>query len=181
MSGSAPTMAMRPSDVELAAHGDATAFGRLVALHYDDMAKVAYVITGDRSLAEDAVQSAWVRAWTHLGTVRDPQRVRGWLLTIAANEARQTARRHRRAALVELAVDVQDAPRTDPAVGIDRLDLARALATLPPDDRALLALRYIGGVDAVELGSMTGRTASGTRARLSRLTARLREELGDDD
>jgi len=62
MSGVAPTTAIGRSDVELAADGDEVAFGRLVALHYDDMAKVAFVIVGERSLAEDAVQSAWVRA-----------------------------------------------------------------------------------------------------------------------
>ena len=180
MSGVAPTTAIGRSDVELAADGDEVAFGRLVALHYDDMAKVAFVIVGDRSLAEDAVQSAWVRAWTRLRTVRDPERVRGWLLTIAANEARQTARRSRRTQVVELDVDVEGAPRMDPATGIDRVDLVRALSGLSPDDRTLLALRYVAGVDAPELGSMTGRSASGTRARLSRLTARLRKELGDD-
>jgi RNA polymerase sigma-70 factor (ECF subfamily) len=181
MSGSAPTAAIGRSDVELAADGDEVAFGRLVSLHYDDMARVAFVITGDRSLAQDAVQSAWVRAWSRLGSVRDPGRVRGWLLTIAANEARQIARRNRRAAVVELDVDLEGPSRLDPGVAIGRIDLARALASLSPDDRALLALRYVAGVDAGELGAMTGRTASGTRARLSRLTARLREELGDDD
>ena len=180
MSGVAPTAAIERSDVELAADGDEVAFGRLVALHYDDMAKVAFVIVGDRSLAQDAAQSAWVRAWTRLRTVREPERVRGWLLTIAANEARQTARRNRRTPVIELEVDVEGAPRMDPASGIDRIDLVRALTGLSPDDRALLALRYVAGVDAAELGAMTGRTASGTRARLSRLTARLREELGDD-
>ncbi|HEX5013035.1 MAG TPA: sigma-70 family RNA polymerase sigma factor [Candidatus Limnocylindrales bacterium] len=180
MNGVAPTTAIGRSDVELAADGDEVAFGRLVAQHYDDMARVAFVITGDRSLAQDAVQSAWVRAWTRLRTVRDPERVRAWLLTIAANEARQTARRNRRATVVELDVDVEGTPRMDPAIGIDRIDLARALAGLSPDDRALLALRYVAGVDAPELGLMTGRTASGTRAHLSRLTARLRKELGDD-
>ena len=180
MSGAAPTAAIGQSDVELAAEGDEVAFGRLVALHYDDMARVAFVITGDRSLAEDAVQSAWVRAWSRLRTVREPARVRGWLLSIAANEARQIARRNRRVAVVELDVDFEGAATTDPATGIDRLDLARVLGGLSADDRALLALRYVAGIDAPELGSMTGRTASGIRARLSRLTARLRLELGDD-
>ena len=180
MSGAAPTAAIAQSDVELAAEGDEVAFGRLVALHYDDMARVAFVITGDRSLAEDAVQSAWVRAWSRLRTVREPARVRGWLLSIAANEARQIARRNRRVTVVELDVDLEGAATTDPATGIDRLDLARVLSGLSADDRALLALRYVAGIDAPELGSMTGRTASGIRARLSRLTARLRLELGDD-
>ena len=180
MGGVAQTTAIGRSDVELAADGDDVAFGRLVALHYDDMARVAFVITGDRSLAEDAVQSAWVRAWSRLRSVREPARVRGWLLTIAANEARQIARRNRRVTVVELDTEIEAEARTDPAAGIDRLDLVRVLNGLSPDDRALLALRYVAGVDAQELGSMTGRSASGTRARLSRLTARLRKELGDD-
>lgn len=180
MSGIAPTAAIARSDVELASEGDAVAFGRLVAEHGNDMARIAYVITGDRSLAQDAVQSAWVHAWLKLGGLRDPLRVRPWLLKIAANEARQVARRHRRVAIVELGPDVEGATRADPAVGIDRIDLIRVLRGLSPDDRALLALRYVVGVDATELGSMTGRSASGTRARLSRLTARIRRDLDHD-
>jgi RNA polymerase sigma factor (sigma-70 family) len=176
----APATTFERSDVELAADGDDAAFGRMVALHYDEMARVAYVITGDRSTAEDAVQSAWTRAWVRLGSVRDPARVRQWLVAIAANEARQIARRQRRVAVTELSPELEAAAEMDPAVGIARVDLVRVLAHLPPDDRVLLALRYVAGIDAAELGSMTGRTASGTRARLSRLTARLRKELGDE-
>ena len=180
MSGIAPTTAIARSDVELASDGDAVAFGRLVAEHGDDMARLAFVITGDRSLAQDAVQSAWVHAWLKLGGLRDPLRVRPWLLRIAANEARQIARRHRRVTIVELEPDIQGATRADPAVGIDRIDLIRALGSLSPEDRALLALRYVAGLDASEVGSMTGRSASGTRARLSRLTARIRRDLDHD-
>jgi RNA polymerase sigma-70 factor (ECF subfamily) len=180
MRGIAPTAAIVQSDVTLASGGDAIAFGRLVAEHGDDMARLAYVITGDRSLAQDAVQSAWVHAWLKLGGLRDPLRVRPWLLRIAANEARQIARRHRRVTIVELEPEVEGATRADPAVGIDRLDLIRALGSLSPEDRALLALRYVAGLDASEVGSLTGRSASGTRARLSRLTARMRRDLDHD-
>jgi RNA polymerase sigma-70 factor (ECF subfamily) len=179
MSGIAPGATIEPSDVELAAEGDEVAFARLVAVHHPDMARVAYVITGDGGLAQDAVQSAWVIAWGKLGSVRDPLRIRPWLLAIAINEARQIVRRRRRIPVVEIDPHLRAGSRTDPAVGIARLDLLQALAHLSPDDRALLALRYVAGVDAAELGALTGRSASGTRARLSRLTARLRRELGD--
>jgi RNA polymerase sigma-70 factor (ECF subfamily) len=106
--------------------------------------------------------------------------VRPWLLAIVVNEARQIIRRRRRVSVVELDPNAPAASGADPAVGIARLDLVRALAHLDPDDRALLALRYVAGLDAIELGAATGRSPSGTRARLSRLTARLRKELGDD-
>ena len=180
MSEIVPSATIGRSDVELAADGDEVAFARLVAIHYADMARVAYVIIGDAALAQDAVQSAWVIAWRKLRSVRDPQRPRPWLLAIAVNEARQIVRRQRRVSVVEIDPQLRAAPWSDPAVGIARLDLTRALAQLTPDDRALLALRYVAGIDAAELGTLTGRSASGTRTRLSRLTARMRQELGDD-
>jgi DNA-directed RNA polymerase specialized sigma24 family protein len=68
----------------------------------------------------------------------------------------------------------------DPSSRTADIDLANALARLEPDDRALLALRYVAGFDSSELARATGRSASGTRARLGRLLARLRTELDDD-
>jgi RNA polymerase sigma-70 factor (ECF subfamily) len=165
------------SVVEMAAAGDEVAFGRLVAEHQAVMARVAFVIVGDRALAEDATQAAWIAAWKKLPTVRDPASIRSWLVAIAANEARQLLRRRGRTSVVEIDPALPSAQRSDPAAGIARLDLVRALAGISADDRALLALRYVAGIDAAELGAATGRTASGTRARLSRLTARLRTEL----
>jgi len=173
----AAPVAVERSDVELAAEGDDRAFGRLVARHEADMTRVAYVIIGDHALAQDATQSAWVAAWLRLRSVRDPAKVRSWLLSIAANEARQLLRRRGRVAVVEIDPEATASARNEAASSIARLDLVRALANLAPDDRVLLALRYVAGLDAGELGAATGRSASGTRARLSRLTARLRLEL----
>ncbi len=175
----APSATVGRSDVEMAADGDEVAFARLVAAHHADMMRVAYVITTDDALAQDAVQSAWVIAWRKLGSVRDPVRIHRWLISIAANEARQVARRRRRDRVVEIDPTAPATPRSDPAVGITRVDLVRALGRLSADDRQLIALRYLHGLDAAELGALTGRSASGTRVRLSRLTARLRQDLTD--
>jgi RNA polymerase sigma-70 factor (ECF subfamily) len=174
----APDATVAQSDLQLAVAGDEVAFARLVAAHHAGMARVAYAIAGDRALAEDALQSAWVIAWRKLGSVRDPGRIRAWLMSIAVNEARQILRRRRRAQVVELNMTQPAAERTDPQVGIGRVDLVRALGRLSADDRALIALRYVLGFDTAEIGQITGRSASGTRTRLSRVTARLREELG---
>ena len=73
-----------------------------------------------------------------------------------------------------------DGTRADPANRVEDLDLANALARLDPNDRVLLALRYLAGFDSFELARATGRSPSGTRARLARLLARLRLELSDD-
>src|SRR5512135_2569680 len=87
--------------VALAGAGDEAAFARLVAAYHADMARLAFVVCGDRELAEDAVQAAWLVAWRKLRSVRDADRVRPWLLSVTANEARQIVRR-RRGPIVEI-------------------------------------------------------------------------------
>ena len=108
--------------------GDEAAFAQLVATYHADMARVAFVACGDRELAEDAVQSAWLVAWRKLHSLRDPDRVRPWLLAVTTNEARQLVRR-RHGPVVEIDVTLPGDAREDPSTGIERVDLRRALAT----------------------------------------------------
>jgi RNA polymerase sigma factor (sigma-70 family) len=166
--------------VAQAAAGDEVAFARIVRAHHDDMTRVCFVICGNVDIADEAVQAAWTIAWRKLGSLRDPDRLRAWLVSIAANEARLLIRRRRRRTIVELAVADAGLSRVDPAGRVADIDLTNALARLDAEDRALLALRYVAGFDSTELARATGRSPSGTRARLARLLARLRTELRDD-
>jgi RNA polymerase sigma-70 factor (ECF subfamily) len=161
-----------------AAAGDEVAFSRIVAKHHDDMRKVCMAIADDRSIADEATQSAWVIAWKRLGDVSDPGHLRPWLVTVAANEAKQILRKRRRRAEVEVAADSSGEPAgTDPGLDVADMDLRHAMAGLDPDDRALLALRYVAGFDSNELAWAIGISPSGTRNRIERLLTRLREEL----
>jgi RNA polymerase sigma-70 factor (ECF subfamily) len=166
-------------ELRAAAAGDATAFTRIVATYHREMARVAFVITGDADDAQDAVQAAWAIAWRQLGSHREDASLRAWLLKIAANEARQSIRRDQRRALREVPVDSLGAePSAVP--GWDsgaHLDLAGSLARLSADDRALLALRFAADLDSTEIARIIGGTPSGVRSRLSRLLHRLREDL----
>jgi RNA polymerase sigma-70 factor (ECF subfamily) len=163
--------------IERAIAGDEAAFARIVAAHHEDMARVAYLVSGSLDQAEDAVQSAWAIAWRRLDTLRDPARLRPWLMSVAANEARQLARSDRRRAVRELRLaDPEGEARTEHAALVD---LANALARLDARDRALIGLRYVAGMDSASIGREMGLSASGVRVRLHRLLGRLREELGD--
>ena len=171
---------MATTTIRLAAAGDTVAFARIVAAFHGDMTRVAYVVSGgDQDIADDAVQAAWSIAWRKLGSLRDPDRLKPWLVSVAANEARQACRRQRRRAVVEIDVDTQDGYARDPADRAEVLDLEHALRHLSPDERALLALRYEAGLDSSEIGALAGRPASTVRWRLARLLARLRKELSD--
>jgi len=179
MNGQAMGSRTVASTIALAGGGDEAAFGRLVATYHADMARVAFVACGDRELAEDAVQSAWLVAWHKLQSLRDPDRIRPWLLSVTANEARQLLRR-RHGPVVEIQVDVPGDTRSDPSTGVERLDLRRALAHLSPEDRALLAMHYVADLRSDELATAVGTSPSAARMRLCRAIDRLRKELRDD-
>jgi RNA polymerase sigma-70 factor (ECF subfamily) len=171
-----------PADlVRLAAEGDHAAFAAIVRRHHLDVVRVGFVISGDGDTADQAAAATWVICWKQIRGLRDPERLKSWLCAIAANEARQLVRRQRRRSVVEIPVEIAASPLSaDPAARPGDLDLSNALARLSPEDRALVALRYVAGLNSTELGHALGMSASGTRARLGRLLERLRKELADE-
>ena len=168
-----------------AAAGDEVACARLVEAHDSEMYRVCVAIGRDHAVAADGVEAAWAIAWRKLHTIRDPARLRPWLVAVAANETRTLLKQRQRRSLVEVHPDDGDlsgadpAGGTDPAAAVAALDLRGALERLTPDDRAILAMRYVAGFNATELAAALGISPSGTRSRLERLVARLRQELGD--
>jgi DNA-directed RNA polymerase specialized sigma24 family protein len=126
--------------MRLAVDGDELAFAGLVDAHHADMSSVCFVVTGgDAELTEEAVQSAWPIAWRKMHTIRDPERLRPWLISIAVNEARQLARRRRRGRVLEISVarDPSTTTPVDPGSHVGDIDLRNALARMNPEDRAL--------------------------------------------
>lgn len=166
--------------LDAAIAGDVAAFAMIVRAHHNDLVRVCQVILGDPDLAQDAAQMAWAVAWRRLGSVRDLSRVRQWLVSVAANEARQLLRRERRDRVVEIDVVNVEADGSDPAGRAANVDLLAAVRRLPAQDRALLAMRYVAGLDATEIADAVGISASGVRSRLSCLVERLRSEVGDE-
>ncbi len=142
--------------------GDEVAFARIVAMHHGDMARIAYFVCGDLDVAEEAEQTAWAVAFRRLKDLRDPDRLRPWLMSIAANEARQIARSRRRRTVRELAVtDPTSSGEVDHA---SMIDLANAIARLDERDRAIVGLRFIGGFEFGRDRSRDGDVRNG-RAR----------------
>src|SRR4029079_1058277 len=142
--------------VERATAGDEIAFARIVAAFHEDLARIAYFVTGDRDVAEEAEQAAWTIAYRRLKDLRDPDRLRPWLMSIAANEARHIARRPRRRAVRQSArsrrrrrvreLSVADRGRSGDVDHAAMIDLANSLARLDERDRTIVGLGVIGGL-----------------------------------
>jgi len=166
-------------EVRLAAvrQHDQAAFTHLVAALDHELIRLAYIIAGSREAAEDAAQAAWERLWQKPPRLRDASKLRPWLLSVCANEARQAGRRRRRGAALE-ARAASGLPPVD--LTADLADLQVALGRLSAPDRELLALRFAVGLASAEIAEHLGLSPEGARSRLHRLLERLRKELSHD-
>ncbi|HEV3232453.1 MAG TPA: sigma-70 family RNA polymerase sigma factor [Candidatus Dormibacteraeota bacterium] len=124
---------------------------------------------------EDLVAEAFTRAWRAWPRFQggEPE-ARAWLLRIARNHAIGTWRRGRHVRLVAIDEDLPDA-RT-PGTGIDRIELAAALAHLSREERDLVALRA-AGLSHAEIGALTGRSEAAAKMAWHRAATRLRPHL----
>jgi RNA polymerase sigma-70 factor (ECF subfamily) len=164
--------------LELVVARDRDALTKLVSLHHVHMVRLCYLITRDVESAQDASQNTWVRLWTNPPRLRDESRLRSWLLSVAANEARQIMRRRRLGQVREL--DAAKRPHRNPVHAEASIDLKRVLATLTADERVLLGLRYAVGMTSAEIAEHYRMSPEGIRSRLHRLLRRIRKDLEDE-
>lgn len=134
--------------------GDAAAFEALVRRYYDAAHAVALGVLGTRMDAEDAVHSGFVRALAQLGSCRQPERVREWLMQVIRNQARNARRAVQRHATDATDVDTLTGSAS-PAQDAERAELgdelAAALAVLPPLQREVVLLHDLEGLPHAEI------------------------------
>ena len=150
--------------------------------HRPAMYRVAYAWSHDRSLAEDLVHDALVKALEHGSTVRDPKRFKAWLFVVMGNCFRDHLRRTARLRYSsddEMAALILDDP-TEPAVGeINELAtrVQNAIASLPVGQRQVVTLIDIEGFGYAEVAHILKIPIGTVMSRVSRARARLREQL----
>ncbi len=163
--------------LERAQGGDRLAFEGLFTPHSADAFRLALAMLQRREDAEDAVQNAMLKAWRRLSTFRTGCDVKPWFLTIVANECRSL--RRSRWWSVALMADIQRdrEPASGPAAA--ELDLRRALAMLPADQRLLLVLHYYLDLPFAEVAAVVGGSPEAVKSRTFRVLRKLRlaEEL----
>jgi RNA polymerase sigma-70 factor (ECF subfamily) len=171
------------------AAGDPDAAAAFVRRFQGRVYGLAVTILGDRGVAEDVAQEAFLRAWRH-ATTYDPRRgaVSSWLLTIARNLAIDRVRLSgARPVDPDFAASQLDRRNGGEPVDVsgrvvERDQLRRVLAGLPPQQRRALVLATYFGRTAKEIGELDG-TPLGTvktRIRDALLTLRTRLEVEDE-
>ncbi|PPK64151.1 SigE family RNA polymerase sigma factor [Actinokineospora auranticolor] len=148
--------------------------------------RFAYLLTGDRHLAEDLVQTALLKAHGRWRWVRAADRPDAYLRRILVNAHLDWRRRR---SSTELPVEPGDswfgaASAADHAEGVaERARTWGALATLPPRQRAVLVLRFYEDCDDRAIAELLGCAESTVRSQASRALAALRSSwtVGDEE
>lgn len=156
------------------------AFEELVERTQRQVYTLAYRLTGDRHEAEDVAQEAYLRVFRSMGGFREDARFETWLYRIVTNAAMTQMRKKGRFGVL-LAED-REQPAPEPEVrpmdeAIERDELKRALAELPPETRAIVVLKDVYGLSVQEIAKDAGLTEGAVKLRLHRARKRLKETL----
>lgn len=169
--------------VALAARSEQTALGEL----YDRYGRPAYGlalrIVRDETLAEDAVQDAFVAVWrTAHRFVPEKGKASTWILTLVHRRAVDVVRREqrRRADSLDVAPEPGGGGADEEAwLRLQRERVQAALKQLPDQQREALELAYYGGFTQSELAERLGQPLGTIKSRMFMGLSRLRELLGD--
>ena len=167
--------------VRSALAGDRGAFETLYRRHRDRIYGLVWRICGaDKSLAEDLLQEAFIRAWQKLGSFRGDSSFLTWLHRLSINVALSDRRiRLRRAQREEPLDEVAQRTATgarDVVAGLQK-DLEQAIAKLPERARTVLVLYDIEGYQHREISELTGMAVGSSKAQLHRARKLVRKEL----
>lgn len=179
---------MEASDAVLVSQaraGDEQAFRLLVERHSHAVFRLAFRITGNEQDAEDAVQEAFLRAFTQLDRFQDRSAFGTWIYRIAANcavdvlreRARHARRRDDEAGVSEsMASDDADPERV--TLGREyRRRVEETMGRLSPLERAAFGLRHFEGRSIAEIGELLGLGESAAKHSIFRAVKKIRLAL----
>ncbi|HEX4974052.1 MAG TPA: RNA polymerase sigma factor [Steroidobacteraceae bacterium] len=168
--------------------GEAAAFRHLVDANGAALFRVCARITGDRALAEDAVQEALLNAFRHLADFDGRSAFSTWLYRIAVNAALAQARKRRHqevawpqgdgdAAMPFDAADESPTPDRQAMSAEIRRHVDAGLARMSPMERAAFVLRHHEGRSIEEICAVLSLNVSGAKQAIFRAVRKLRAAL----
>jgi RNA polymerase sigma factor (sigma-70 family) len=175
---------MRMRDSELVASivaGDPDGLAHAYDRYAEPLYKYCRSLLNDPADAADAVQDTFVVAASRLDSLRDPDRLRPWLYTVARNECLRILRARKTTSALDEAPEVT-AEGADVSEDAERAELRallqRAIGGLNPSEREVIELQLRQGLEAAEVASVLGVSRNHAHSLLSRARDQLEACLG---
>lgn len=170
--------------------GDLDSLESLVERYQARAVQAAYLILSDRPLAEDVAQTAFIKAVERIQQFDETRPFAPWFFRIVVNDAIKSARRQKR--ILPLEDDPEDGPpariarylttpdpRPDQQMEQDELrqNILSAVRSLPPEQRAVITMRYFLDLSEADMSARMDRPPSTIKWWLREARKRLRSLL----
>lgn len=171
--------------IQRATQGQADAWEPLVLAHQEPVFRLAYLFLGDPDDAEDITQETFLRAYHNLKRFDPTRPLRPWLLSIAANLARN---RHRSAARYFAALTRSFRAEPQESLDVEKQtsqnqdanQLWKAVRRLNADDQQVIYLRFFLDLSTAEAAQALDVAEGTVKSRLNRAIGRLRDAIKSD-
>lgn len=160
--------------VGLARNGDRSAYAELVQRRQAWLRNLMLRFSGDRTLADDLAQVAFLQGWQSIRHLQNRGRFGAWLKRIAINAWLQHLRKKDPLRHADEHSGEERAQRQVTGIG---MDLDQALAALPTDVRLCIVLAYYEGMNHREIAESTDLALGTVKSHIRRGTKRLRDAL----
>lgn len=186
------TKAEEKAIIERVISGETDAFEALVLEYQTVVYNLALRMTANPADAEDCAQEAFVKAYRSLASFRGDASFSSWLYRLTTNTCLDLLRSRKRRGEVSLTDDSDetaaeldipdeaDTPETAAVRKETRETVRGALSKLPPDFRAILLLRELGGLSYEEIGQQMNLEAGTVKSRIFRARRKLAAILTAD-
>ncbi len=155
-------------------------FDEYVTAHLPRLTRFAAVLTADRALAEDVLQTVLAKACAQWDRVSAADSPHAYVRRMIVNEHLSWRRRHRRLVAHAQLDDLLPSVPDHAALHAERLDLLERVGRLPARQRAAVVLRYYEELDDAEIASALGCSTSTVRSNIARALATLRVRSRDE-
>jgi RNA polymerase sigma-70 factor (ECF subfamily) len=189
-SGSKPSGDQLTELVIQAREGNRLAFEQLIDRFQGDIYRMIYYRIRARMDTEDLTQDVFVRAYRNISRIREPDKFRGWLFTIAVNRINDYLRKKRVRSIFKssdegtdvqpVATDFQDPP--DALEQVLKEDfwrhVGRIAKKLSKMEREVFMLRFLDNLNINEIAQILKKSESTVKTHLYRALAKFKKEKG---
>ena len=172
--------------VERFCSGETQVFEALVERHMKLAGAVAYAVTGEFHASRDVVQESFLKVYTSLSSLKEPEKFKSWLRNVVRTTALDWRRRNKKGVQSLDALETEDLAPEAPDAGPPELvhdqdELRRRvreeIEKLPESHREVVALKYLDGKSYEEIAALTGLSQATIESRLFRARQKLKTTL----
>ena len=165
--------------VKRAIGGDFRAFGDLYGVYLDRIYRYVFYQVKDKMTAEDITEEVFIKAWKAIRSCEGKEQTfSAWLYRIAHNQVIDVFRNQQKERTVEIesVADIHDT-RKDIETGLAHRELLDNIADLPSNQKQVIILKFIEGLDNREIEQIMGKSQGAIRVLQMRALAELRGKL----